>query len=71
MSVSGTSLRTNIEELYAYLFPEELHPLAPQTLSWLSTSRRFAGFVSAAKSKIRKNFVLPKTRKASLICGSS
>ena len=54
MSVPGTSVRTNIEELHTYLFSGEPHPLEPQLTSWLSTSRRFTGFVATAKNKIRK-----------------
>ena len=44
----------NVDDLHTYLFSGEPHPLAPQTLNWLSTSRRFTSFVTAAKSKIRK-----------------
>ena len=44
----------NVDDLHTYLFSGEPHPLAPQTLSWLRTSRRFTAFVDEAKSKIRK-----------------
>ena len=43
-----------LDNLRAYLFASERCPLAPQLTRWLSTSHRFAGFVAATKSKIRK-----------------
>lgn len=44
----------NVDNLHTYLFDGEPHPLLPQMMSWLDSSRRFAAFVSAGKSKIRK-----------------
>ena len=43
-----------LDDLHTYLFSGEPHPLAPQRMSWLGTSRRFANLVSATKSKVRK-----------------
>ena len=44
----------NVDDLHTYLFSSQPHLLEPQLLSWLRTSRRFTGFVTAGKSKIRK-----------------
>lgn len=44
----------NVDDLYTYLFTGSPHALSSQLMSWLSSSRRFAAFVSAGKSKIRK-----------------
>jgi hypothetical protein len=42
------------DELHAYLFDGAPHALALEMMRWLSSSRRFVAFVSAAHSKIRK-----------------
>ncbi len=44
----------NVDDLRTYLFAGSSHALSPQLMSWLTSSRRFAVFVGAAKSKIRK-----------------
>lgn len=42
------------EELLAYLFDGEAHPLREPVAAWLASSRRFAAFVTAFRTKIRK-----------------
>ena len=44
----------NVNALHTYLFAGESHTLSPQLMNWLTSSRRFAAFAGAAKSKIRK-----------------
>lgn len=46
--------RLNVDDLHAYLFDGQPHPLAPQMLSWLTSSRRFVSFVGDTRSKVRK-----------------
>src|SRR5512140_1396171 len=42
------------DSLLLSLFDGKPHPLAPLLAGWLGTSRRFAAFVSANETKIRK-----------------
>src|SRR5512140_1336203 len=42
------------DSLLLSLFDGKPHPLAPLLVDWLGTSRRFAAFVSANETKIRK-----------------
>lgn len=44
----------NADALHRYLLDGSSDELAPQLQTWLTTSRRFAGFAEAAKTKIRK-----------------
>jgi hypothetical protein len=43
-----------MDELLAFLFDEQSHPLASSVAEWLASSRRFAAFVNAYRTKIRK-----------------
>ena len=42
------------DELLAYLFDGQPHPLAQPMAAWLASSRRFAAFAAAFRDKIRK-----------------
>lgn len=42
------------DDLLTYLFDGKPHPLSPQVAAWLATSRRFATFTTAFRTKIRK-----------------
>ena len=44
----------NVDDLSSYLFTGSPHALSSPLMSWLTSSRRFAAFVGATKSKIRK-----------------
>lgn len=43
-----------VDELLAYLFDGQLHPLTTPMQTWLAGSRRFTTFVNAFRDKIRK-----------------
>ena len=43
-----------IDELLAYLFDDQSHPLAASMATWLASSRRFTAFVTTHHTKIRK-----------------
>ena len=45
---------SNVEELLIYLFDGQPHSLAEPMRTWLTSSRRFAGFATAFRDKIRK-----------------
>jgi hypothetical protein len=42
------------DELFAYLFDGQPHPLSPAVAPWLASSRRFTAFATTYRDKIRK-----------------
>ncbi|HET6822273.1 MAG TPA: hypothetical protein VFH34_06470 [Anaerolineales bacterium] len=50
------------DELLNYLFDGKPHPLTAPMKSWLSSSRRFTGFVTSFRNKIRKKLRVTQDR---------